>query len=89
MRWTTKNVELPSGSIEGNTTELTIRTLGLMHTAEEFNNLILKEDGNRIVRFSDIGRAELGPADIKKLYEDERCAHGRCRSNSAAGCQPH
>ena len=44
-----ENVELPSGSIEGNTTELTIRTLGLMHTAEEFNNLILKEDGNRIV----------------------------------------
>ena len=36
-----------------------------MHTAEEFNNLILKEDVNRIVRFSDIGRAELGPADIK------------------------
>ena len=54
-----KTSELPSGSIEGNTIELTIRTLGLMHTAEEFNNLILKEDGNRIVRFSDIGRAEL------------------------------
>ena len=49
-----ENVELPSGSIEGNTVELTIRTLGLMHTAEEFNNLILREDNNRIVRFSDI-----------------------------------
>ena len=55
-----ENVELLSGSIrEGNTVELTIRTLGLMHTAEEFNNLILREDNNRIVRFSDIGRAEL------------------------------
>ena len=64
-----ENVELPSGSIEGNTVELTIRTLGLMHTAEEFNNLILKEDGNRIVRFSDIGRAELGPADIKSYMK--------------------
>ena len=64
-----ENVELPSGSIEGNTTELTIRTLGLMHTAEEFNNLILKEDGNRIVRFSDIGRAEVGPADIKSYMK--------------------
>lgn len=40
-----------------------------MHTAEEFNNLILKEDGNRIVRFSDIGRAELGPADIKSYMK--------------------
>ncbi|MBE6287924.1 MAG: efflux RND transporter permease subunit [Mediterranea massiliensis] len=64
-----ENVELPSGSIEGNTTELTIRTLGLMHTAEEFNNLILKKDGNRVIRFSDIGRAELGPADIRSYMK--------------------
>ncbi len=64
-----ENVELPSGSIEGNTTELTIRTLGLMHTADEFNDLIVKEDNNRIVRFSDIGRAELGPADIKSYMK--------------------
>ena len=64
-----ENVELPSGSIEGNATELTIRTLGLMHTPEEFNNLILKKEENRIVRFSDIGRAELGPADIKSYMK--------------------
>ena len=64
-----ENVELPSGSIEGNTTELTIRTLGLMHTAEEFNNLIVKEENDRIIRFSDIGRAELGPADIKSYMK--------------------
>ena len=37
-----ENVELPSGSIEGNTTELTIRTMGLMHTAKEFNDLVVK-----------------------------------------------
>ena len=64
-----ENIELPSGSIEGNTTELTIRTLGLMHTPEEFNNLIIKEDANRIIRFSDIGRAELGAADIKSYMK--------------------
>ena len=64
-----ENVELPSGSIEGNTTELTIRTMGLMHTAEEFNNLILTEEGNQIVRFKDIGRAELGPADQKSYMK--------------------
>jgi len=64
-----ENVELPSGSIEGNTTELTIRTMGLMHTADEFNNLILKEENNQIVRFSDIGRAELGPADQKSYMK--------------------
>ena len=41
-----ENVELPSGSIEGNTTELTIRTLGLMHTADEFNDLIVTLKSN-------------------------------------------
>ncbi len=64
-----ENVELPSGSIEGNTTELTIRTLGLMHTADEFNNLIIKEENDRIVRLSDIGRAELGPQDMRSYMK--------------------
>ncbi len=64
-----ENVELPSGSIEGNTTELAIRTLGLMHTAQEFNDLVIKEVDGRIVRFSDVGRAELGPADIKSYMK--------------------
>lgn len=64
-----ENVELPSGSIEGNTVELSVRTMGLMHTAKEFNDLIIKQNGNQIVRFSDIGRAELGPADIKSYMK--------------------
>lgn len=60
-----ENVELPSGSIEGNTIELSIRTLGLMHSAKEFNDLIIKENEQNIVRFSDIGRAELAPEDLR------------------------
>lgn len=64
-----ENVELPSGSIEGNTTELTIRTLGLMHTAQEFNNLIIKEENGKVIRFSDIGRAELGPQDTRSYMK--------------------
>ena len=64
-----ENVELPSGSIEGNTVELSIRTLGLMHTTEEFNNLVIKESNGRIVRFSDIGRAELSARDIKSYMK--------------------
>jgi multidrug efflux pump len=62
-----ENVELPSGRIEGNTTELTIRTLGLMTTPEEFNNLIIKEERGQVVRFRDIGRAELGPEDERSI----------------------
>ncbi len=64
-----ENVELPSGSIEGNATELSIRTMGQMHTTEEFNNLVIKEQDGRIIRFSDIGRAELSPRDIKSYMK--------------------
>ena len=64
-----ENVELPSGSIEGDNMELSIRTLGLMHSAEEFNSLIIKEDNNRIIRFSDIGRAELEARDLKSYMK--------------------
>ncbi len=64
-----ENVELPSGSIEGTNTQLTIRTLGLMTTPKEFNELIIKQSGDQIVRFRDIGRAELGPEDIRGILK--------------------
>ncbi len=64
-----ENIELPSGSIEGNTTELTIRTLGLMHTTQEFNDLVIKESDDRIIRLSDVGRAELGPQDTRSYMK--------------------
>ena len=66
---TSENVELPSGSIEGNTVELTLRTMGQMHTAKEFSNVILKESNGNIVRVSDIGYTELGPADLKSYMK--------------------
>ncbi len=64
-----ENVELPSGSIEGDNMQLSIRTLGLMKTPEEFNNLIIKEENNNIVRFKDIGTAELGPEDQRSIMK--------------------
>ncbi len=64
-----ENVELPSGSIEGDKMELEIRTLGQMHTTEEFNNLVIKEDAGRLVRFSDVGVAEIGPRDLKSYMK--------------------
>jgi multidrug efflux pump len=62
-----ENVELPSGRIEGTATELTIRTLGLLTTPAEFNNLIIKEEGGQVVRFMDVGRAELGPEEERGI----------------------
>lgn len=62
-----ENVELPSGRVEGEATELTVRTVGRLVTEEDFNNLIIKEDGDNIVRFSDIGYAKLGAENDRTL----------------------
>lgn len=62
-----ENVELPSGRIEGQNTELTVRTMGRLTTEEDFNNLILKEDGDNIVRFSDVGYAKLGAENDRTI----------------------
>ncbi len=56
-----ENVELPSGKISGNNTELTLKVMGKLKTPEDFNNLILKNENNQAVRFKDIGEARLGP----------------------------
>lgn len=62
-----ENVELPSGSIEGDDLELSIRTLGLMETPEEFNNMIIREDNFNVVRFKDVGTAELGTENHRNI----------------------
>jgi multidrug efflux pump len=56
-----ENVELPAGKIEGSATELTVKTEGRLATAEEFNETIIKANGERIVRLRDVGRATLEP----------------------------
>ncbi|VXC33593.1 Acriflavin resistance protein [Flavobacterium sp. 9AF] len=60
-----QNVELPSGKITGNNTELTVKTVGNLTTAEEFNNIIIKADGDKVIRLSDIGSATLGPENLE------------------------
>jgi multidrug efflux pump len=52
-----ENVSLPSGNLESNTIDFTIKTSGSIATAEEFNNLILREQNGKIIRFRDIGEA--------------------------------
>lgn len=64
-----ENVELPAGRIEGREVELAVRTLGRLNTPEAFENLILKEQDGRIVRFRDVGRAELGARNSRTIYK--------------------
>jgi hydrophobe/amphiphile efflux-1 (HAE1) family protein len=54
-----ENIELPSGRIEGYRTELVIRTKGRLVTEDDFNNMIIRENDNTLIRFKDIGKAVL------------------------------
>ncbi len=56
-----ENVELPSGKLSGDATELTIRSMGRLSTEEEFNNLIIAKKENVEIKLKDVGYAVLGP----------------------------
>ena len=56
-----ENVEMPGGKIRGYLTELIVKTYGRLSTEEEFNNLIIRQTDNQVIRFRDIGEAVLGP----------------------------
>ncbi|HMY23802.1 MAG TPA: efflux RND transporter permease subunit [Chitinophagales bacterium] len=59
------NVELPSGKIAGQNTELTVNTLGRINTPDEFNNMIIKDVKGKAVRLKDIGYATLGTENFE------------------------
>jgi hydrophobe/amphiphile efflux-1 (HAE1) family protein len=56
-----ENVEMPGGKIRGSATELTVKTFGRLITEDDFNNLIIRQTDNQVIRLSDIGEAVLGP----------------------------
>lgn len=55
-----ENTDLPSGRIEGRTNEISLRTLGRLTSPEDFDNMIIKQVGQSIIKLRDIGHAELG-----------------------------
>lgn len=64
-----ENVELPSGRIEGDNTELTVRTSSRLNTIDDFNNLIIREEKGKTIRLSDVGYAELGPENQRTVLK--------------------
>ncbi len=68
-----QNVEIPGGRIESASREFPVRLEGRMQSASEFEDLILATRGNYQVKFSDVGRVELGAED----YRSETYFKGR------------
>ncbi|MCP9612047.1 efflux RND transporter permease subunit [Coprobacter tertius] len=64
-----ENVELPSGRVEGDNTELTVRTLGRLMSVDDFNNLIISKNNGRVVRFKDIGKATIDAENTRSIMK--------------------
>ncbi|GAA3916267.1 MMPL family transporter [Chitinophaga oryziterrae] len=67
---TKENVELPSGKIAGNATELTVRTFGRLNTEDDFDNLIIKNVNGNVIHFRDVGQAILGPENEETILKE-------------------
>lgn len=65
-----ENVELPSGKLTGDNTELTVRTLGRLNTEEEFENVIVRSDANGIIRLKDVADVVLGPENEETSFKE-------------------
>ncbi len=65
-----ENVELPSGKITGNTTELTVNTVGKFTDVNSFKNMIIRSDGEKVIRFSDVGKALLGAENEETILRE-------------------
>lgn len=64
-----ENIDLPPGKIYGNNTELTIKTLGRLTSEKEFQELIIREDANGIIRLKDVARVEIGPETLEQSWK--------------------
>jgi multidrug efflux pump len=65
-----QNVELPSGKISGDATELSVRTFGKINTEEEFNNIIIKNVNGTDIKLKEIGEAVLGPENEESVLKE-------------------
>lgn len=67
-----QNIELPGGKIEGNSTELSVRTSGRLSTENDFNELIITSNNGKTVRLYDIGCAVLGAENEQSILRSGR-----------------
>ncbi|WP_276504060.1 efflux RND transporter permease subunit [Terrimonas pollutisoli] len=65
-----ENVELPSGKISGNATELTVRTFGRLNTEEDFNDVIIRNINGADIKIKDIGDVVLGPENEETALKE-------------------
>jgi multidrug efflux pump len=60
-----RSSEIPAGRIESEQREFTIRSLGELKTAEEYERLVVASQGGSLVRLGDVARVELAPRELR------------------------
>ena len=63
-----QNVELPAGRVESNDRELTVRTNTRLSAPAEFARIVLRRDGETLVRLGDVARVEVGARDDRSGF---------------------
>lgn len=58
-----QNVELPSGRVESNMREFTVRAESGLRTAQQFRNIVLREQDGYLLRLGEVAKVELGAED--------------------------
>lgn len=71
------NVELPAGSVESSTRDFTVRAEGRLSTVEEFRELVIRRDGNDLLRLGEVANVQMGvESDTSRLRANGQTAIG-------------
>nr|WP_238942144.1 efflux RND transporter permease subunit [Marinobacter sediminum] len=71
------NVELPAGSVDSSTRNFTVRAEGRVSTVEEFQRLVIRRDGNDLLRLGEVANVEMGvESDVGRLRANGQTAIG-------------
>lgn len=71
------NVELPGGSVESVSRDFTVRTEGRLNRVEEFREMVIRRDGNVLLRLGDVADVQLGvESDVSRLRANGQTAIG-------------
>ncbi|MFW5966420.1 MAG: efflux RND transporter permease subunit [Persicimonas sp.] len=66
-----QNLEIPSGRVDGDTVELAVKAPSRLYTPEDFEQLVLRRDGDTLIKFEDIGYAEYGAIERRELMRGD------------------
>ncbi len=62
-----QNTDAPGGNVTGTSREMTLRTMGRLTQASDFDNLVVKTVNGQPIRIRDLGRAEDGTKEQRSV----------------------